>query len=227
MAFCINCGRELAEGAKFCANCGKAINGNNSTTQRKTIFDGEIHKCPNCGEILNSFTANCPACGHEIRNSTATSAVTEFARKLELLNKGRTIEKKGFASSSAHSIVDEQMISMIRNFPIPNTKEDLLEFIILAASNINEHRYDMFENISGSQKAVSDAWHAKLDQAYQKIRLSFGDAPEIRIVQEILEEKNNKIQKNKVSGSMKFLITFIGVWVLWGLVFIFISNYTN
>ena len=33
MAFCINCGQELAEGAKFCANCGKAVN-DNSTSQR-------------------------------------------------------------------------------------------------------------------------------------------------------------------------------------------------
>ncbi|WP_431021155.1 zinc-ribbon domain-containing protein, partial [Bifidobacterium bifidum] len=24
MAFCINCGQELAEGAKFCASCGNA-----------------------------------------------------------------------------------------------------------------------------------------------------------------------------------------------------------
>ncbi|MBU5231032.1 zinc-ribbon domain-containing protein [Intestinimonas butyriciproducens] len=25
MAFCINCGQELAEGTKFCANCGTPV----------------------------------------------------------------------------------------------------------------------------------------------------------------------------------------------------------
>ena len=58
MAFCINCGQELAEGAKFCANCGKAVNGENPTTQRKTVYEGQIHKCPNCGEVINSFVSN-------------------------------------------------------------------------------------------------------------------------------------------------------------------------
>ena len=38
MAFCINCGQELPEGAKFCANCGKAVDSSNSTTQRKTVL---------------------------------------------------------------------------------------------------------------------------------------------------------------------------------------------
>ena len=58
MAFCINCGQELAEGAKFCANCGKAVTGENTTSQRKTVYEGNLHKCPNCGEVLNSFVTN-------------------------------------------------------------------------------------------------------------------------------------------------------------------------
>ena len=55
MAFCINCGQELTEGAKFCANCGKVVNGENPTPQRKTVYEGQIHKCPNCGEVLGAF----------------------------------------------------------------------------------------------------------------------------------------------------------------------------
>lgn len=58
MAFCISCGQELTEGAKYCANCGKAVN-NDSTNQRKTVYDGELHKCPNCGELLNAFGTVC------------------------------------------------------------------------------------------------------------------------------------------------------------------------
>ena len=57
MAFCINCGQELTEDAKFCANCGQAVGNNSSTSQRKTVYDGELHKCPNCGELF-SFNAD-------------------------------------------------------------------------------------------------------------------------------------------------------------------------
>ncbi len=47
MAFCINCGQELAEGAKFCASCGNAVDApqNGAKEQRKTVYDGELHKC--------------------------------------------------------------------------------------------------------------------------------------------------------------------------------------
>lgn len=46
MAFCINCGQELAEGAKFCASCGNAVDAsqNGAKEQRKTVYDGELHK---------------------------------------------------------------------------------------------------------------------------------------------------------------------------------------
>lgn len=82
MAFCINCGQELADGAKFCANCGKAVNDSNSTEQRKTVYDGVIHKCPNCGEVLTSFLANCPACGFEFNTKKVNSSLTEFIEEI-------------------------------------------------------------------------------------------------------------------------------------------------
>ena len=115
MAFCINCGQKLAEGAKFCANCGKAVN-NDSTNQRKTVYDGELHKCPNCGELLNAFGTVCSSCGYEIRGSKASNSVKEFAMRL------------------ADAENDMQKITIIQSFPIPNNKEDILEFLILAAT---------------------------------------------------------------------------------------------
>ena len=36
MAFCISCGHELAEEAKYCANCGKAVNNSATTEKDKT-----------------------------------------------------------------------------------------------------------------------------------------------------------------------------------------------
>ena len=81
MAFCINCGQELAEGARFCSSCGKAVD-SNSTYQRKTVYDGVIHKCPNCGEVLSSFLAICPACGFEFNSKKVNSSLKEFIEKI-------------------------------------------------------------------------------------------------------------------------------------------------
>ena len=73
MAFCRNCGHEVHDTDNFCLYCGTATkdktdNSSQSEQKRKESFDGEIKKCPYCGEILKSFETNCPTCGLELRN---------------------------------------------------------------------------------------------------------------------------------------------------------------
>ena len=119
MAFCIKCGKKLDDEANFCANCGTAIHNTFSSNGRKTVYDGEIHKCPNCGEIIGSFITNCLVCGYELRGVNSSNNVQEFAARLDCI---QTESKK---------------ISFIGSFPVPNTKEDIFEFLILASTNIS------------------------------------------------------------------------------------------
>ena len=172
MAFCINCGQELAEGAKFCANCGKAVN-NSATTQRKTVYDGELHKCPNCGELLNSFVTNCPTCGYELRSVKTNSPVNELAKKIE---KTTSVAEK---------------IELITNFYVPNTREDIYDFFILAVSNLEDTNYD-----------TDDAWRAKLEQTYLKAKISFGREPEFEYVDELYKKTIDKVTKR---GTAQFI----------------------
>ena len=95
--FCPYCGTKLDEGARFCKNCGEAICGDDqeahrtsneqaytgNPTERKTVYEGYIHKCPNCGEVMESFLTVCPTCGYEIRDVRSASSVRELAVKLE------------------------------------------------------------------------------------------------------------------------------------------------
>ena len=59
-------------------------------TERKVVYEGKIHKCPNCGEVLGSFQATCPTCGHEVRDAKNSYSVREFAAKLEEIEHGRS-----------------------------------------------------------------------------------------------------------------------------------------
>lgn len=63
MAFCTNCGEQIKDGTKFCANCGTPtdVNEHTNSTRRKSMYEGEIHKCPQCGEIIDAFVTVCPA----------------------------------------------------------------------------------------------------------------------------------------------------------------------
>lgn len=255
--FCVNCGERLKEGAKFCFGCGSPIEMKKATsnnieaaksekeqdsvvdtekeeelTERKTVYEGKIHKCPSCGEVLGSFQVKCPSCGHEIRDAKNAYSVREFAAKLEEIERGR--DKKGFGlkkmlqNQTEVTDVDQRKISLIRSYVIPNTKEDLLEFLVLASSNINLHRYNDFEQTSVSEKAVSDAWEAKFEQAYEKAKLSFGETEEFKKIHAIYEKKSGEIQKSK-KNKVRIWIGIIGgivalYIVLFGIIFFATSS---
>lgn len=208
MSFCINCGQELAERAKFCANCGKAINEpqNETKNQRKTVYDGEIHKCPNCGEVLSSFVTVCPTCGHELRGTTASNSVRELAMKLQQIENGRTTKNsslfgRGFASKQSDDI-DEQKINLIKSFAIPNTKEDILEFAVLAASNVDRNAYDesygyLSQRMNARRRDFSNAWMSKLEQAYQKAKIVLADDPRMNEIQALYDSTHKSVNKVK------------------------------
>ena len=187
--------------------------------ERRTVYEGEIHKCPSCGEVLASFVANCPACGHEFRGAKNSTSVREFASKLEEIERTRPAKKSGLKKALENqtevSETDLRKISLIRSFVIPNTKEDLFEFLVLASSNINLQRYNDFDSISESEQAVSDAWEAKFEQAYEKAKLSFGNAPEFKKIHAIYEKKSGEIKQSKKKRTY-YWIGFAALFVCLG-----------
>ena len=167
-------------------------------SKRKTVYDGEIHKCPSCGEVLNSFTAACPTCGHEFRGSDATNSVKDFSSQLIQAETRR------------------QKINIIRNYPIPNTKEDILEFMLLALSNIG----------SCAHNSISDAWIAKFEQAHEKANLLFNNTEEFDQLYVLFLKKeqgakkrdrkhyrNEFFSKNKDWLIVVFCFLFVGIMV--------------
>lgn len=164
MAFCSNCGKELTPGAKFCADCGTPVAPTTSSEpKRTTVFEGDIHKCPHCGETLKAFETVCPTCGAELRGAKSSSAISALAEKLE----------------RAES--DKQRIIIIKNFPIPNTKEDIFEFMLLASTNFDSSYYATHLH----EDDISDAWLIKIEQCYSKARLAFGSDPDFERIESI------------------------------------------
>ena len=180
--YCINCGKELIPNSKFCNNCGNPVNNviereevkTEDASERKIEYEGKVYKCPNCGEVLNSFVINCPACGHELRDSRRCESIEELSRKLEEIENNR--ENSGLAGLlDIVTKTDLQKISLIRNFPIPNNKEDLYEFLILSSSNVEHISVFSYERRINARREISNAWKAKFEQAYQKAKLLFKD----------------------------------------------------
>lgn len=213
MPFCTHCGQQVYDGAKFCPECGTPFGLVPPQTQRRKVFEGDIRECPNCGTALNAFDLVCPVCGHEIRNREVSTAVQKFAKEIAELEAERDspiLTPEGTengkpsrnARRKAREQIDRKIASYIQNFPIPNTKEDLFEFLILSSSNISEDHYS--DRISKGQKTISDAWKSKFEQAYQKAKVSFGKTPEFEEIKSMYQAKQkNEEQKKKAEDRNK------------------------
>lgn len=136
MPFCSNCGNELSSDAKFCANCGIAVRGGSDGSQRIQKFSGEIKKCPSCGSVLPSGVLKCSECGYEIRDAQASNAAIDFFNKI----------------NNAQS--EQQKIEIIKKYPIPNTREDIKEFLNRAKAEV-ESDYNADDYM---QNQLHEAW---------------------------------------------------------------------
>ena len=183
MAYCNNCGAQITNGANFCQKCDVATNGapSNHENQRQQEYAGKIFKCPKCGEELKSFWTLCPVCGYELRGVHATSSVKEFDIRF---NQTKSIGQK---------------IDLIKTFAVPNTKEDTLEFLILAVSNIAPEAYDS-ANEHSTVISLSNAWISKYEQVAQKAKIMLSGSSDFTEIQKVYFDKLDNIKISKTAG---------------------------
>lgn len=207
MSYCSNCGTKLNDGDKFCHECGKQIMNKevDSNLKRKKEYIGKVLKCSNCGAMVTESTVVCSECGFQITGKEAVSSVKTFAEELMKIESKR---KGGILNmlTNSSNLVDNQKLNLIRNFPIPNTIDDIKEFIFLASVNIDVKlsKQGMMSKISNAfnsddketkmQKTISDAWVAKLQQAYNKALLMFPEDATFESIQQVYLDKLRELK---------------------------------
>ena len=214
MAYCSKCGMPIKNGASFCSACGSRVAFSREECEGKRVeqFDGKVHKCPNCGHMLDSLEVICPACGYELRGAGAVGSLKELSAQLQQIRmqpdkglKQTLIERLGHVPAD----VDDRAAALIKAYPIPNTKEDLIEFIITSAANINPDAFNDFRrsDASSSDIAMSNAWLSKLEQAYQKASFMLGDDDAFEGIKELYDATMKKVRHAK-----RAMIRF---WLIW------------
>lgn len=146
----------------------------------------EVRKCPACGAIVESFTTRCPECGYEFRNVEANGGIR---RLFEMLNEVETTSREDatglkdgigrvyadlFAQSFGGTKATRRKKAIIQNFPIPNTKEDILEFLALALPLAKKP--GMFDQ-DMEKREMYPTWKAKCEQVIMKARFSMKNDP--------------------------------------------------
>jgi hypothetical protein len=140
---------------------------------------GDVKKCPACGAILKSFITKCPDCGHEISNVEANHSIERLFAALEKVSSEETSTGAFLSRMGLGDSITSRKVNIINNFPIPNTKEDILEFLSLATP---QTKCSFFAE--QRDKEMAKAWKKKCEQIIMKAKFALKDDP--KVLEEIL-----------------------------------------
>jgi len=213
VSFCVNCGEKLSPTARFCHGCGAKVsqstkftdlnaekeNNIDETSERTEKYVGAILKCAHCGATITRTTVVCQDCGMKVTDANALSSVQDFKNQLMAIEATRK-ETRGnlFYLNGPADPADRKKIDLIKNYPIPNTIDDILEFMCIASANIdvNISKKTWMNSYSGMgvtsaemPRVISDAWVAKMKQLYHKAEILFPDDPVFSGIQKIYFDK--------------------------------------
>lgn len=82
-------------------------------------------RCPACGRQVESMALNC-VCGYEFKQDRHVSSVQLLSEKIEEISRRRVKDEEQR---------EKDILNAINMFPVPNTKEDIMEFLALAVPN--------------------------------------------------------------------------------------------
>lgn len=172
------------------------VNTNEGTAAPSSNKFGDIKKCPACGAMVQSFTTRCVECGYEFQNIGTSQGIE---RLFEILNTIETQPKEstprpqkssgGFLSQltemsrNADDAMWEQYggrekilqkKNIIQNFPIPTTKNDIIEFLTLAVPLAKVS----FWSTDFAAKELAPVWKRKCEQIIMKAKFAMKDDKE-------------------------------------------------
>lgn len=127
----------------------------------KSTKYGDVRKCPVCGALVPALAISCAECGYEFTGVDASSSaqilsskieeikVTVSKRKNEIISSNKYSTKSTVTSSSPQSEAiykiesdgEEQIKSLVNNYPIPNTKNDLFDLIMYLKQTGFKNKY--------------------------------------------------------------------------------------
>ena len=194
--FCSSCGKQISDGARFCGFCGatQAIANQNVASpipnQRKEpIKEGQIHKCPYCGEILGFDAIACPSCGKEIRGRQSLESISDLVNRIQ-------------AEPN-----EEKKIELIKLYPIPNTREAIFEFMVVATS-----KFDVgFYASNPTANSIAGAWYTQIELCYKKGQMMFTDAVDIARLDQLYNAINGPEGTLTKEKKKRKLILIIGI----------------
>lgn len=165
---------------------------------------GDVKKCPACGAMVQSFQTKCTDCGHEFSNIEANASIDKLFKMLNDAEDNRKEDSdtsnplkamgsfyaKSFSGLTGPGKVDKKKMEIISNFPIPTTKNDILEFLSLAVPKAKQIGNFLTKN-NPENKAHNEfvpVWKTKCEQIIMKAKFSMKE--DKKALEEIMQYAN-------------------------------------
>lgn len=214
----------IEKDAKYIASKGnKSTLTQNAVQQTGEAANRTVIKCPSCGLSVSSIDLFCPACGASLEDTKASSAAQILANNLSAIESQKEGVIRNFIRTAQDKVSEKatQKAQVIKSFPVPNNKKDLLEFIHMAASSINVNvlldvgNTGLDEDALRSEKLLSQTWLDKMETIFQKAKtLLAGDADLAKIEaiyqakKEEIERIKEELRKKEKRGNIALIVTF-------------------
>ena len=157
----------------------------NTISHPKSIKEGNLRKCPACGATVPSFNVKCNDCDHEFRNVEENRIVQIFFEKFNKIPEEIFASKEtGIFADTDYSLekkIKQRQSDLINSFPIPNTKEEIIEFLAFAFPLANQ-KFNWLDRID-SKDTLKKACYSKCEQIVIKARFSFQN--DVKTLEEI------------------------------------------
>lgn len=210
------------------ANKSKISTSDSSKNKSQKI--GNIKKCPACGATVSSFEIKCSSCGHEFRDVKVNESLDILFKELKAVKQKKINPNEyEFGEENYSSDYFEKRARIIRDFPMPTSKEILLELITRGIAELNmidtDSIYDLLKT-SVNEPEVQ-AWQSKTEEALDKLRIvSLNDSSLTPLILDFEKKLNRKLKSRQAKITMKksgLTLKYVGIGILMipGLIFMY------
>ncbi len=192
--------------------------------------------CQSCGHAVGSLDLFCPACGCALEDSRTSSAAETLANSLMAIDNQKEGLLRGLMVSLSNRNLEKatKKAQIIKTFPVPNTKKDLLELIHMCATNVDARIIaGRFENLAKTpdeikvETLLSEAWMQKLESTYQKAKVLLQGDPDFPKIESIYTAKRDEIEALQQKPKRKMKLKWLAVIPAIGFVLFAVFGMSN
>ncbi|MCQ2192299.1 MAG: zinc ribbon domain-containing protein [Paludibacteraceae bacterium] len=156
--------------------------------QRQSLIMGNVRKCPNCGVIVSADLDKCPECGCNLTNVAVLTAKQRLFNAIENVPDS----KSGIESETRTAFI-------IKMFPAPSTKEELLELI--SAMDLRRK--------SEEDETLKKAFNEKYRECILTAKVKFPNDDEFNSLLALTEKAEPLNVGNKVMDTVKEILSMV------------------